>query len=272
MKTSFTTLGCPDWTLEEIAKNAKALGYDGVELRTHPDGNHFSPEASLDEAKRLAGMFREAGAPVMSLMGYTRFAFLDEKAVAWNREIMRKQIGLAGAMGAPFIRSFCGGLPEGVELEAMADKVAETVKPLAEEAAESGIVIGLETHDDWTSGDSMMKVVEKADSKGLGIVFDICNVFEACGGDWETTYNRIKGHVPYCHLKDGYRGPDGKLHSVMLGAGDLPLAEILARFKADGYDGFFSFEWEKKWHPELEDPERAFPQFSHKVRAVWDAL
>ena len=34
MKLSFSTLGCPEWTLEQIAKTAGALKYDGVELRT----------------------------------------------------------------------------------------------------------------------------------------------------------------------------------------------------------------------------------------------
>ena len=33
MKLSFATLGCPKWTLEQIAANAKAMGFDGVELR-----------------------------------------------------------------------------------------------------------------------------------------------------------------------------------------------------------------------------------------------
>lgn len=33
MKLAFATLGCPAWTLEQIAVNAKAMKYDGVELR-----------------------------------------------------------------------------------------------------------------------------------------------------------------------------------------------------------------------------------------------
>jgi hypothetical protein len=27
------------------------------------------------------------------------------------------------------------------------------------------------------------------------------------------------------------------------------------------YDRFLSFEWEKKWHPEIEDAEVALPHF-----------
>ena len=29
----------------------------------------------------------------------------------------------------------------------------------------------------------------------------------------------------------------------------------------DGYPGYFSLEWEKKWHPELRAPEEEFPWF-----------
>ena len=32
------------------------------------------------------------------------------------------------------------------------------------------------------------------------------------------------------------------------------------------YDGFISFEWEKKWHPEIADPEIALPHFTRWFR------
>ena len=32
-----------------------------------------------------------------------------------------------------------------------------------------------------------------------------------------------------------------------------------------GYDDFVSVEWEKKWHPELAEPEVAFP---HHIRLL----
>ena len=33
MKLAFSTLGCPDWGLDQIIECAKAFGYAGVELR-----------------------------------------------------------------------------------------------------------------------------------------------------------------------------------------------------------------------------------------------
>jgi beta-glucosidase len=35
------------------------------------------------------------------------------------------------------------------------------------------------------------------------------------------------------------------------GEGDLPIREMVNYLNENGYDGYFSLEWEKKWHPEL---------------------
>ena len=34
MKLAFSTLGCPDWSWEQILKNAKEMGFDGFEIRS----------------------------------------------------------------------------------------------------------------------------------------------------------------------------------------------------------------------------------------------
>jgi hypothetical protein len=41
--------------------------------------------------------------------------------------------------------------------------------------------------------------------------------------------------------------------------------EVLA---ATGYTGCYTFEWEKVWHPELEEPEIAFADFAEFMRKL----
>ena len=53
-----------------------------------------------------------------------------------------------------------------------------------------------------------------------------------------------------------------------MGQGDVPVPEIVARLRADGYDGYYSFEWEKKWAPEIEEPEVAFPDYMHYMKEL----
>jgi hypothetical protein len=36
----------------------------------------------------------------------------------------------------------------------------------------------------------------------------------------------------------------------------------------DDYDGYFSLEWEKKWHPDLPEAEIAYPGFVRVMNSI----
>jgi hypothetical protein len=36
--------------------------------------------------------------------------------------------------------------------------------------------------------------------------------------------------------------------------------------RKDGYKGYYSFEWEKLWHPELEEPDLAIADYAQAMR------
>jgi sugar phosphate isomerase/epimerase len=71
----------------------------------------------------------------------------------------------------------------------------------------------------------------------------------------------IKSFVRHVHLKDSVpAGADRRY--VLTGAGEVPVGRQIAALAKSGYRGVYSFEWEKRWHPEIEEPEVAFPQFA----------
>jgi fatty-acyl-CoA synthase len=76
---------------------------------------------------------------------------------------------------------------------------------------------------------------------------------------------QLSGRVINVHLKDARRTADG-WQLVLLGEGDIPVEEGLRSLHAMGYDGYISVEWEKKWHPEIAEPEIAFPQYLRVLR------
>ena len=49
---------------------------------------------------------------------------------------------------------------------------------------------------------------------------------------------------------------------MLLGTGDVPVKEQVKVLVKAGYKGYYCLEWEKKWHPEIEEPEVAFPQYA----------
>ena len=72
----------------------------------------------------------------------------------------------------------------------------------------------------------------------------------------------------HVHIKDYHRGENGQFTLCPVGEGDIPLPEIVHTLLRDGYDGYFSLEWEKKWVPSLAEPEEVFPAFVRYMRAL----
>ena len=53
---------------------------------------------------------------------------------------------------------------------------------------------------------------------------------------------------------------------LLLGEGEVPVRDSLTAIQRRGYDGWIAVEWEKKWHPHIQEPEIAFPQHSALLR------
>jgi fatty-acyl-CoA synthase len=61
-------------------------------------------------------------------------------------------------------------------------------------------------------------------------------------------------------VKDARRTAGGEWQLVLLGEGEVPVRDMLGLLQAAGYPPWISVEWEKRWHPEIEEPEVALPQ------------
>ena len=59
---------------------------------------------------------------------------------------------------------------------------------------------------------------------------------------------------------------EGESRLCLVGEGDLPLKEFLEVLKEGCYPGIYCLEWEKRWHPEIEDPEEAFPKYVERMK------
>jgi sugar phosphate isomerase/epimerase len=62
--------------------------------------------------------------------------------------------------------------------------------------------------------------------------------------------------------------PGPELRRFLELASEVPVREMLGLLAAGGYRGWISVEWEKRWHPEIAEPEVALPQHL-SVLAEW---
>ena len=59
---------------------------------------------------------------------------------------------------------------------------------------------------------------------------------------------------------------NGKTSYRIMGYGDVPIKEALTILKDDGYDGYLTMEWVKRWNRELEEPGVVFAHFPYFIR------
>ncbi len=49
----------------------------------------------------------------------------------------------------------------------------------------------------------------------------------------------------------------------------VSFGEAIDALRNLNYEGYVSFEWEKYWHPEIEEPEIALPDFIQAVKKLF---
>ncbi|HKG12649.1 MAG TPA: sugar phosphate isomerase/epimerase family protein [Pyrinomonadaceae bacterium] len=263
MKLAFSTLGCPRWELEEVVRAAREYGYAGLELRALGGGldllarPEFAPAAIEGTRRRLEGQ----GLTVCCVD--TSCVFHDTDAGERRRQVgvALRHCELAAALGSPLIRVFPDKIQEGATREETRGFVAESLRAVAERAP-AGVRVGLETHGDFAAAHETVEIVRLAEHPSVAVIWDVANSF-AAGGAVEEAARDVAPHLAHVHLRDA-RPVEGREHwlPVLAGRGRVPFDAAFDALRSIGYEGFVSFEWEKYWNPEIEEPEVALPDFA----------
>jgi sugar phosphate isomerase/epimerase len=123
----------------------------------------------------------------------------------------------------------------------------------------------METHGDLVHSDDILKIMQSANHSHVGLVWDVANMWTVTKEPPIAVYQKLKKYIRHTHIKDASI-VEGKVQYKLLGEGDVPIFEAIDELVKAGYKGFYSFEWEKLWHPELAEPEIAFAHFSSVMR------
>jgi fatty-acyl-CoA synthase len=253
---AFSTLACPEWSLERVVDAAREYGYGGVELRLI-DGATIEPGLGDADRRRVRSLLGGAGLPVVALDSSIRLAGADPDRAAAD---LRWFLDLAAEWEAPLVRVFGGEPPAGQPRDAVLDAMARPLAAAASDAERLGVRIGVETHDAFSSAAALAPLLARVESPAVGALWDIVHT-SRMGETPEVVAALLDGRIAHVHVKDG-RGPTGAdaWDLVPLGEGDVPVLGVLRALRARGYAGWLTVEWEKRWHPELAEPEVALPQ------------
>jgi sugar phosphate isomerase/epimerase len=266
---SFSTLGCPDWTFPRIVEFATAHGYSGIELRGIQRELDLlkckefnSAQATGDTIKLL----KDNNLQLVNLGSSCNLHFAAGAERTKNLDEGKKFIDLAVQANCPYIRVFPNNIPKGQEKQATLDLIVKGLQELAAHAKGTSVTVLMETHGDLVKIADLQQVMQAAGSEHLGLIWDISNMWTVTKEPPAEAYKALKQYIRHTHIKDARLDGD-KLIYALLGQGEVPIFEAIDLLVKDSYSGYFSFEWEKLWHPEIAAPELALADYPKAMAA-----
>ena len=260
MKTSFSTLACPDFSWQDIYSMAKDFNFDGIEIRGLGD-NIYSTKAApftdeelpntLDKLKELDIEISclSSGEPVNNLE-------TKDKAIAEITDYVE----LASKLSTKYVRVLGDKLPA-PEGEVDDDVVIGIMKELVPVAEKNGVVLLLETNGVYSDTSRLKKVLDSINSQHVQALWDVHHPYRFQGESPKTTVSNLGDYIKYVHVKDSVM-EDGKVEYKMMGTGDLPLKEVFEELHSIDYDGYISLEWVYRWARNLLDGGIVVPHFA----------
>lgn len=260
---SFSTLGCPDWPFEKIVSFAAANNYNAIEIR--------GIQRELDLTKAAPFNTKQNIAASIKLMedNNLRFANLGSSAALHFPEGAERQKNLDGAkrfvdlaqqLSCPYIRVFPNDFPKVQDKDFTKQLIAKGLLELGDYASNTNVSVLLETHGQVVYAADLSDIMKASAHKHVGLIWDAYNMWSATKESPADVYASLKNYIRHTHIKDA-KQVDGKERYVLLGTGDSPIFEAVGILAKNNYTGYYSFEWEKLWHPEIDEPEVAIADY-----------
>jgi sugar phosphate isomerase/epimerase len=233
----------------------RSWGYAGVELRLI-DGELIDPAMGPGDRARVKRTVDAASMPVVAVDSSIKLTGQDPGSE------LRRFLELASDWEAPLVRVFGGALPDdGAGRRAGLEAAARVLDAAAPVAERLGVAIGVETHDSFRASATVAELLALVDSAAVGAVWDSHHPHRAGEGAAEVWAN-LGPRILLAQVKDAIPDPaqEEGWQLVLLGDGEVPVRDMLGLLYAGSYNGWVSVEWEKRWHPEIAEPEVALPQ------------
>lgn len=268
-RVGFSTIGTPQYDIDQVIEIAKANGYEGVELRLIrgvvdlPTLEEFSPTGIEKTARKFAA----AGITVNCVDTGVHMANADPEVRKAEFAAARAHCDIALALGSPLIRVFGGERPENQSEEETTQAIAEGLTIVADETASRGVTSIIEMHDVFSTSESILDLYRRGASENLGVLWDTFHTYRA-GESAQYTWDQLGPRIKHVHIKDGIESPSTTrgYEYRLSGVGTIPMGSFLDTLAASDYDGWVNYEWEKAWHPTIEEPEVALPHFAQWLR------
>lgn len=275
LRIAYSTVACPEWTLERVAAAAAEYGFSGVELRSEGrGGTRFACEPGLTGGPKVRAIFHAEGVDIAGLASGVRFDAQVFPPVIGNvlpsRDASvregKEMVALASEVGARYLRVY-GFETQGRERHASAMKrICGRLAQVVDHARNRDVEVMIENGGSFPSVDDLVEMIERVNHPLLAALYDIGSGVQA-GDDPARACAALGARLRAARVRD-LRGD----HPCMLGDGDLPVqafVEAVSKTAAAwSSDPWLVFTWDRAWLTDLAPAERVLPEAARRLH-LW---
>lgn len=266
LKPAFSTVACPDWTLDRVPGAARQFGFEAVELRTFGGGGPAAGELACDPAltdeAKTRSMFQQHGVEILSLATSARF---DEPVlppvigavIADTERPVReanRAVDLAIGLGCPVVRVFGFEIPARERRVSGLTRIADRLRMVLDHARTSGVKLAVENGGSFPRAVDLLEILDAVQHPLLGACYAL-DQGHAAGETPGDAVRALGDRLLLARLKDWKAG-----RPAPLGEGELPCREFVETLAGAGFDGALVYEWPRMWVRDLEAAEEALPR------------
>ena len=258
---AFSTVACPEWTLEQVFAAAARLGWLGVELRSFGQGTRgFASDPALTAPEKIRGWAERAGVPVSMLATSCRFDAPVSPPVLGlvigdpDRPVREAKaaIDLAASIECPLVRVFGFDVPAAERPAAAHARLIDRLRKTVDGAHRTGVRVALENGGSFPRAADLQCLLDAVNSPLLGACYNVA-VAHAAGEAPAQGVATLGSRLFAARVKD----LDAAGRPCPLGAGRVPVKPLLKALAGAGFAGPVVYEWDRAWMLDLAPAEPA---------------
>jgi L-ribulose-5-phosphate 3-epimerase len=237
-------------TFEEMFKAVSEAGFDGIELNVDKD-NSSGHSLTMDSGKevfseinQLADRYQLKVGSISTSLTAGKLASNSQADRESVKDLIRKQIECAKALGADTILTVPGGMTDQINLVQAYENSSCTLQELKPEIEAAKINVGVENvwNGFFTSPFDMKNFIDELDCQYIGAYFDVGNVIAF--SEAEYWIEVLGSRIQKIHVKDfkRYSGLNGGGLFVNLLEGNVNWKKVIPALKKVGYDSYLTAE------------------------------
>ncbi len=251
IRSAFSTVACPTWTLERVAAAAAEWGYTGVELRSFGagggdglPGRPFACDPALTAPAKVRSLLAGAGLAVAGVASGVRFdaavfpPVLGHLLSASEAAVRdgRAMVNLASALGAGYLRVYAFDIPARERRASALRRICDRLALVCDHARNRDLRVLIENAGAFRSAADLAEIIDRTNSPILGVCYDLAAAANA-GDSIDSALALLGPRLVAARLSDHRGGAP-----CPLGAGELP-AESFVRAVAASAREWGSAPW-----------------------------